>query len=355
VLYAPPELFGSMSGLLFTAVSVFMGVGAGLVDYAAETLAAGRSPPLLQYQAPFLLLGLGAAALGAWLAVHWMKHPPPLLASEEEEKGGAEERGRALAAAAAAAEEEGRAAPVAVAPKATTKETELTELLPAAAKRGSGAGAGAGSGAATAAAAGDGRIVFECTAQKFHQSTQAKGGKKQQKKAPRVVVIYAFHGGPQHGGAKRTVVAWGRTAAAAKGEAAAAAAAILQQPPLKRRGSKRGSIAASLSSSFDDKARWLPLGPATKVTLVDGTAATAATALFPAVSPSSLSSPSSPSRPRAVSIVPPPGGDAAPLTLEFTSPGLAGAFKNAAESTAAVTAFVLADADSRAAADSWAD
>ena len=68
VLYAPPELFGSMSGLLFTAVSVFMGVGAGLVDYAAETLAAGRSPPLLQYQAPFLLLGLGAAALGAWLA-----------------------------------------------------------------------------------------------------------------------------------------------------------------------------------------------------------------------------------------------------------------------------------------------
>ena len=58
VLYAPPELFGSMSGLLFTAVSVFMGVGAGLVDYAAETLAAGRSPPLLQYQAPFLLLGL---------------------------------------------------------------------------------------------------------------------------------------------------------------------------------------------------------------------------------------------------------------------------------------------------------
>ena len=78
VLYSPPDLFGTMSGVLFTVVSVLMGISAAIVGLVVNA-ASSSSSPLLQYQGPFLALGVGATVLGLWLAEHWRRHPPPLV------------------------------------------------------------------------------------------------------------------------------------------------------------------------------------------------------------------------------------------------------------------------------------
>ena len=61
VLYSPPDLFGTMSGVLFTVVSVLMGISAAIVGLVVNA-ASSSSSPLLQYQGPFLALGVGAIA-----------------------------------------------------------------------------------------------------------------------------------------------------------------------------------------------------------------------------------------------------------------------------------------------------
>lgn len=81
ILYSPPELFGSMSGLLFTIVSVFMGIGTVLIGAAAQ--AAFPNSTVLQYQAPYVFLGVLSAVLGVALAAYWRRNPPPTYGGED--------------------------------------------------------------------------------------------------------------------------------------------------------------------------------------------------------------------------------------------------------------------------------
>mmetsp|Transcript_42312 Transcript_42312/g.95714 ORF Transcript_42312/g.95714 Transcript_42312/m.95714 type:complete len:716 (-) Transcript_42312:117-2264(-) len=100
-LYAPPDIFGTFTGLLFTYVSIAIGVGAGVVEWAvlvawpvndgtqgAESARAqdlGLEPAsVLRFKAPFLFLGVLAAFLGIGIVEYWRWVPPPGEIAQDE-------------------------------------------------------------------------------------------------------------------------------------------------------------------------------------------------------------------------------------------------------------------------------
>ena len=74
MLYAPPHLFGSFSGVQFSFISVGMLLG---VTAMSAILDAAATTSVLKYQVPYVALSLGSAALGFCLVEFWRRVPPP--------------------------------------------------------------------------------------------------------------------------------------------------------------------------------------------------------------------------------------------------------------------------------------
>ena len=78
MLYAPPELFGTLGGVQFSIISVGMLVGVSLVSLGTKDLKGAA-----QYQVPFVALGVVSSILGGTLAYHWTTTPPPPMGGVE--------------------------------------------------------------------------------------------------------------------------------------------------------------------------------------------------------------------------------------------------------------------------------
>ena len=77
VLYVPPDLFGSLSGLIFTLLSFGMMIGYMLLTLIINSL--NINNPLMTFQVQFFLLGLVAGVLALALADYWKQYPPPAM------------------------------------------------------------------------------------------------------------------------------------------------------------------------------------------------------------------------------------------------------------------------------------
>ncbi len=77
VLYAPPELFGSLSGMIFTLLSFGMAFGYIMLMFIMNTLSITSA--VVYFQVQFFLLGSASAVLALALADYWKKYPPPRM------------------------------------------------------------------------------------------------------------------------------------------------------------------------------------------------------------------------------------------------------------------------------------
>ena len=85
VLYAPQELFGTISGLIFLFVSILLGVGYVVVFFISDILEV-YGVTFGEFQGPFVIVGVVSAALGLLLALYWIRNPPPVFSSIENEQ-----------------------------------------------------------------------------------------------------------------------------------------------------------------------------------------------------------------------------------------------------------------------------
>lgn len=81
MLYASPDLFGTLGGLQFTIISVAMFVCMQALSAVNESLP--HQSKATRYQVTFVVCGVVATALGSALAWYWGKHPPPALGDHE--------------------------------------------------------------------------------------------------------------------------------------------------------------------------------------------------------------------------------------------------------------------------------
>jgi len=82
VLYAPQELFGTISGLIFLVVSILLGLGYVIVSFISDLLEV-YGFTFGEFQGPFFIVGMVSSLLGLLLALYWVRNPPPVFSSTE--------------------------------------------------------------------------------------------------------------------------------------------------------------------------------------------------------------------------------------------------------------------------------
>jgi hypothetical protein len=73
MLYAPPDLFGSFSGLQLSVIGLSQLVLSPLLDYLTSTYLTGTQV----YMVPYTIFGTASAISGIMVLVFWQTHPPP--------------------------------------------------------------------------------------------------------------------------------------------------------------------------------------------------------------------------------------------------------------------------------------
>ena len=75
MLYAPPDLFGCLSGTLYTLLT--FGMLAGYIALAIIMTIMNVNSQLENYRLQFLILGVASAVLSLALVEYWRTFPPP--------------------------------------------------------------------------------------------------------------------------------------------------------------------------------------------------------------------------------------------------------------------------------------